>query len=587
MANKNGLFSSLIEWSTSWFIPRKRTDLTRKTELDELIENEEQNKIDFSCVAQKFIKKLYHPSSSDLLRYLQSFITVFNELEDPQQFDGLYSEGNENSATYLNLPDSISNNNGNFLDNTLKRIEELHESFKGNRETSSPSDHNANLLHSERKAAENANSFTYQLRTHSRLIRERKLTSPEEIQSVRGQLVQDFIMTAYSKFLVHPFWKHWRSTQQQREELRECIERFILSKIIKKAYVPNHYEDARFLQLVSTLQFLEPKHLGLKILIERQIIEQCGELLIQMNFFILPRNKLNCISHCCVLIFEYLQKKLPKGDMVNAELFLDALTYIVLQTNPPHLLNNVRYVNDYLSDGELTMGESGYFFSSLCIVLNYIKAIGECPLRLSLSDSTDSNDANKLSTDSSPLDVKEHILKQTTEKKILLQSLSSNPSAPDLTSKETSTRFFSFISSFLSFVTKQKEIPSDRSSRPLDIKKEMDLEKQFQDSFSETPPNDGTDISQLKKKQTDVTSVCESTSQIGVTPSHSIKETSDSLQQVSDVLNSSEEFRKRYKFWNYTVDDLKLEDLTELLAEYKRLVVVEYTQLKKKSSQQK
>jgi hypothetical protein len=36
------------------------------------------------------------------------------------------------------------------------------------------------------------NMFLYQLRDHSRLIRERKLTSPEEIQSVRGQLVQDF-----------------------------------------------------------------------------------------------------------------------------------------------------------------------------------------------------------------------------------------------------------------------------------------------------------------------------------------------------------------------------------------------------------
>jgi hypothetical protein len=48
-----------------------------------------------------------------------------------------------------------------------------------------------------------------------------------------------------------------------------------------------------------------------------------------------------------------------------------------------------RYLSDYMSEGELTLGENGYFFSSLCIVVNYIKAIGESPVRLSLSGSSE------------------------------------------------------------------------------------------------------------------------------------------------------------------------------------------------------
>jgi hypothetical protein len=49
-----------------------------------------------------------------------------------------------------------------------------------------------------------------------------------------------------------------------------------------RAFVPNHNEESRFLQLISTLQFLEPKHLGIKISVERQIVERCGEC---MNHF--------------------------------------------------------------------------------------------------------------------------------------------------------------------------------------------------------------------------------------------------------------------------------------------------------------
>lgn len=63
---------------------------------------------------------------------------------------------------------------------------------QGKREVSSAIDFHSSFLQNDNKLNENMNMFLYQLRDHSRLIRERKLTSPEEIQSVRGQLVQDF-----------------------------------------------------------------------------------------------------------------------------------------------------------------------------------------------------------------------------------------------------------------------------------------------------------------------------------------------------------------------------------------------------------
>lgn len=45
---------------------------------------------------------------------------------------------------------------------------------------------------------------------------------------------------------------------------------------------------------------------------------------------------------------------------------------------------------------------------------------------------------------------------------------------------------------------------------------------------------------------------------------------------VSMFADAEKDFPAKYKFWNCTPDDLKHEDIPELLAEYKRLALLEY-----------
>lgn len=75
--SQKNMFASLINWSTSWFIPKKQTDSNRKLELEAIIETDAQNQIDFTQTAREFIKKIYHPSSVELLRYLQRYCFSF------------------------------------------------------------------------------------------------------------------------------------------------------------------------------------------------------------------------------------------------------------------------------------------------------------------------------------------------------------------------------------------------------------------------------------------------------------------------------------------------------------------------------
>jgi hypothetical protein len=53
-------------------------------------------------------------------------------------------------------------------------------------------------------------------------------------------------------------------------------------------------------------------------------------------------------------------------------------------------------------------------------------------------------------------------------------------------------------------------------------------------------------------------------------------ETEEELGSVSVFVEAGQDIPDTYKFWNYCPDDLKPEDIPALLAEYKRLALVEY-----------
>lgn len=99
--------------------------------------------------------------------------------------------------------------------------------------------------------------------------------------------------------------------------------------------------------------------------------------LLKIRSYRAPRDKIICVLNCCKVIFgewyrHFLQNALltcsgllknAKSDS-SADSFMPLLIYVVLQSNPDHLVSNVQYILRFRNQEKLG-GEAGYYLSSL------------------------------------------------------------------------------------------------------------------------------------------------------------------------------------------------------------------------------
>lgn len=317
------------------------------------------------------------------------------------------------------------------------------------------------------------------------------LASEDEIlrkfQAKQGQKVQEFISFMVGQFPSNPAWGVPK-TPKERDDLWECLERYIIVKISRKTFLANKVADYRFWQLLQTLNFIVPKHLDIKHDIPQDLIQQCSIYLTQMNFFKTPRNKLICIANCCITVFNFLtnvQQSRAQSGTVTADDFLPVLTFIVIKANTPNLISNLGFIEDFRHEA-LLLSSWGYFLTNFHIVIDFINNLN--PKQLSTGQEL-----------SLGIEDEWVLLKETYSKTPRKSSLNSLRRGPTTTTTTT------------------------------------------------TPPSTTND-----------------------------SPTSD-VSIVDDV-----PFNQRYKFWNYASDEITPDLIPELLAEYKRLALVEFTTFKKK-----
>jgi hypothetical protein len=378
---------------------------------------------------------------------------------------------------------------------------------------------------------------------------------PEELQKERGNKVKDFVSMMIGRFLLNSYWRTDLTNQQSTDDLRECIERYIMAKIFKKAYVPNKTEDWKFAQLISSLQFIQPNHLDIKSLVHPELIEDCSDILTQINFYVIPKNKLNCISGCCLTIFRYLealQAQSANKAAVSVDDFLPILVYIIIKTNPPSLISNMNYIEDYTPAEDLETSMTGYFFANLKIVISFIKQLANNPSKLSLTESDNG-------------EMSEEWLRE--QKELLLKAIQ----PPEIKKEDDRGAWlFSWVP-LLPFVKKRDAnnsnninnngltLTEDKSHLAAsqfkeNMTSEMQNEQDLLNSEISAPIDNEAEQKRLLKRQN---------SKVGLS-------TNDA------------DFLQHYSFWNCLAEDVKPRDIPELLAEYKRLAWYEYTQKQKK-----
>ncbi|POR36572.1 Vacuolar protein sorting-associated protein 9a [Tolypocladium paradoxum] len=83
--------------------------------------------------------------------------------------------------------------------------------------------------------------------------------------------------------------------------------------------------------------------------------------LLKIKSYRAPRDKIICVLNCSKVIFGLLKHN--KSDS-SADSFMPLLIYVVLQSNPEHLVSNVQYILRFRNQEKLG-GEAGYYLSSL------------------------------------------------------------------------------------------------------------------------------------------------------------------------------------------------------------------------------
>ncbi|PBK72565.1 hypothetical protein ARMSODRAFT_764393 [Armillaria solidipes] len=98
--------------------------------------------------------------------------------------------------------------------------------------------------------------------------------------------------------------------------------------------------------------------------------------LLKINHYKAPRDKLICILNCCKVIFGLIRHLRTEE---GADSFVPILIFVVLKSNPEHLLSNVEFINRFRNPVKL-QSEAGYYLSSLMGAVSFIETMDHTSL---------------------------------------------------------------------------------------------------------------------------------------------------------------------------------------------------------------
>lgn len=176
--------------------------------------------------------------------------------------------------------------------------------------------------------------------------------------------VSAFLEATQNMLKSHILWKG--ATQQELENAREGLEKYLMTKLYSKAFSPTVDDLGKDVQLQTRLEnlqkFIKPSHFDIpeKVLQDQNFQMAIAELQ-KVNQYKTPRDKVICISNSCKILFNILQKA-DKSQIHGADSFVPLVIFSVLHANPPYLHSNMKYISEYRDPNKM-ISESGYYFT--------------------------------------------------------------------------------------------------------------------------------------------------------------------------------------------------------------------------------
>ena len=138
-------------------------------------------------------------------------------------------------------------------------------------------------------------------------------------------------------------------------------------------------------QKVRIYRWVQEKHLDIPQLDDngRRFMSFAQQELLKIKMYRAPRDKVVCVLNCCKVIFGFLSTS--KSADTSADSFVPLLIYVVLRSNPEHLVSNIQYITRFRNQEKLG-GEAGYYLSSLMGAIQFIEGLDRTSLTISDED---------------------------------------------------------------------------------------------------------------------------------------------------------------------------------------------------------
>ncbi|RFN53152.1 vacuolar protein sorting-associated protein 9a [Fusarium flagelliforme] len=219
------------------------------------------------------------------------------------------------------------------------------------------------------------------------------------------KIIGDFLAFIANKMALCEVWRD--ASDAEFDNAREGMEKLVMNRLYTQTFSPaiqppkpipgakpkrkggdvplgpgrrgQHQEDVErddiVRQKMNIYGWVREEHLDIPPVGEsgRRFLKLAQQELLKIKSYRAPRDKIICVLNCCLL-------KHNKSDS-SADSFMPLLIYVVLQSNPEHLVSNVQYILRFRNQEKLG-GEAGYYLSSLMGAVQFIENMDRTTLTI-------------------------------------------------------------------------------------------------------------------------------------------------------------------------------------------------------------
>ncbi|KAJ6257246.1 Vacuolar protein-sorting-associated protein [Drechslerella dactyloides] len=215
------------------------------------------------------------------------------------------------------------------------------------------------------------------------------------------RFISDFLEFIHGKMAMCEVWRE--VSDAEFDNAKEGMEKLVMNRLYTQTFSPaipppastmdkrgkrrsnpnapgrtgQHQEDVErdeiLTQKVGIYGWVREEHLDIKPVGEqgRKFLTLASKEILKINNYRAPRDKVICVLNCCKVIFGLLRNS---NTSQSADNFVPLLIYVVLRSNPDHLVSNIQYILRFRNPDKLN-GEAGYYLSSLSGAIQFIEGL--------------------------------------------------------------------------------------------------------------------------------------------------------------------------------------------------------------------